>query len=300
MARGSWPVAPRGACESSARGGAQAAAHQLAHRQICDSSFCPSRAAARAPLGKKRGSVALVGAGPGDPDLLTVKALRLIQNAEVILHDDLVPQAILALASPRAEVVNVGKRCGTKTVTQEQINALMIEHARGERSVVRLKSGDPLIFGRAAEEMAALAEAGIQYEIVPRHHGSLCGGSVRRRVAYRSQCRIECNVFDRPSRAVAQPRAAAGDRGHNEGGLHARPRSSSAGGGVAAARLATGVPCAVVSRAAQPDQQVWHTTLADLGELPPAAAPSLLIAGWTVRRPEHASHAVNAEAHATA
>ncbi len=112
-------------------------------------------------------TVYLVGAGPGDPDLLTVKAVRLIRSADVILHDDLVPQVILDYASPSAEIVNVGKRCGTKTITQEEINALMIEHARKGHCVVRLKSGDPLIFGRAAEEMDALAEAGIAFQVVP-------------------------------------------------------------------------------------------------------------------------------------
>ena len=109
---------------------------------------------------KQGGKVWLVGAGPGDPDLLTVKALRLIQSAHVILHDDLVPRAILDLGRD-AEVVNVGKRCGVKNITQEEINALMIEHARNGRRVVRLKSGDPLIFGRAAEEMAALTRPGL-------------------------------------------------------------------------------------------------------------------------------------------
>ena len=129
------------------------------------------------------GKVYLVGAGPGDPDLLTVKAVRLIRSADVILHDDLVPQAILDYASPSAEIVNVGKRCGTKTITQEEINALMIEHARENRSVVRLKSGDPLIFGRAAEEMDALAEAGIRLPGGPRNLRRICrrrGHSVAR------------------------------------------------------------------------------------------------------------------------
>ena len=107
----------------------------------------------------ERFDVVVIGAGPGDPDLLTVKALRLLQAADVVLHDGLVPQAILALASPIAEVINVGKRCGAKCITQQEINALMIEHARANRSVVRLKSGDPLLFGRAAEEIAALTEA---------------------------------------------------------------------------------------------------------------------------------------------
>jgi siroheme synthase len=92
----------------------------------------------------------LVGAGPGDPELLTVKAHRLLRRAEVVLHDDLVPTEILALAGPGAEVVNVGKRCGAKGITQAEINARMIESDRQGLDVVRLKSGDPGIFGRLA------------------------------------------------------------------------------------------------------------------------------------------------------
>ena len=113
----------------------------------------------QSPGNDAEGKVFLVGAGPGDPDLLTVKALRLIQSAEVILHDDLVTQAILELAGEGAEIVNVGKRCGTKNITQEEIHALMIAHAEAGRRVVRLKCGDPLIFGRAAEEMSALTRS---------------------------------------------------------------------------------------------------------------------------------------------
>jgi uroporphyrin-III C-methyltransferase len=111
--------------------------------------------------------VFLVGAGPGDPDLLTVKAHALIRAAEVILHDDLVSAPILALANPHAMVVNVGKRCGTKNITQSEINRLMIASARRGLSVIRLKSGDPGLFGRLAEERDALESAGIPYEIVP-------------------------------------------------------------------------------------------------------------------------------------
>ncbi len=141
--------------------------HQLAQRPLCESDSCPSRLMARKPLPSQgnssthntEGRVYLVGAGPGDPDLLTVKALRLIRSADVILHDDLVPQAILDLA-PRAETVNVGKRCGKKSITQDEINALMVEHAQAGRNVVRLKSGDPLIFGRASEEMRRSARCG--------------------------------------------------------------------------------------------------------------------------------------------
>jgi len=113
------------------------------------------------------GTVYLVGAGPGDPGLLTLRALHLLQSCEVILPDDLVSDEVLALASPSALVVPVGKRCGQPRITQEGIHALMLEHAGTGRSVLRLKSGDPLIFGRASEEIAALSEAGIPFEIVP-------------------------------------------------------------------------------------------------------------------------------------
>jgi len=104
--------------------------HQLAQRQLCESASCPTRQLALAPLGKnsapQNGKVYLVGAGPGDPDLLTVKALRLIQSAAIILHDDLVPQSILDLA-PHAELINVGKRCGHKNMSQDEINTLMVD-----------------------------------------------------------------------------------------------------------------------------------------------------------------------------
>ena len=113
------------------------------------------------------GVVYLVGAGPGDAELLTLRALRLIETADVILPDDLVSDEVLALASPTALVVPVGKRCGQPRITQAGIHALMLEHAHAGRSVVRLKSGEPLIFGRAGEEIAALTEAGIPFEIVP-------------------------------------------------------------------------------------------------------------------------------------
>src|ERR1700719_2895831 len=113
------------------------------------------------------GKVYLVGAGPGDPDLLTVKAHALFRAAEVCLHDDLVRAPILALANPHAMIVNVGKRCGTKNITQAEINRLMIASARPGLSVGRLKSGNPGIFGRLAEERDALESAGVPYDIVP-------------------------------------------------------------------------------------------------------------------------------------
>jgi uroporphyrin-III C-methyltransferase len=113
------------------------------------------------------GMVYLVGAGPGAAEFLTLRAVRLIETADVILPDDLVSDEVLEMASPTAIVVPVGKRCGQPRITQAGIHALMLEHARAGRSVVRLKSGEPLLFGRAGEEIAALTEAAIPFEIVP-------------------------------------------------------------------------------------------------------------------------------------
>ena len=115
----------------------------------------------------EKGTVYLVGAGPGSLDLLTMRAHALITSASCLLHDDLVSAEVLSLAAPDAIVRNVGKRCGKKTITQEEINAWMVEYAQAGHSVVRLKSGDPLLFGRAAEEIEALAAASIPFEIVP-------------------------------------------------------------------------------------------------------------------------------------
>ena len=120
-----------------------------------------------APDAPARGRVALVGAGPGDAGLLTLRALRLLNDADVILHDRLVSADVLDLARRDAVRIEVGKQAGHHAVTQDRIHALMIEHARAGRRVVRLKGGDPFVFGRGGEELQALRAAGIDYEVVP-------------------------------------------------------------------------------------------------------------------------------------
>ena len=271
--------------------------HQLAQRQVCESRSCPSRQLAFAVQTKRsgedaqdgQGRVSLVGAGPGDPELLTLKAARLIQSADVVLHDDLVPQAILDLGSVSAEIVNVGKRCGTKTITQEEINALMIEHARANRRVVRLKSGDPLLFGRAAEEIAALAEAGVAFEIVPGVSAAFaaaaaigrsltdrdCASNVVFSTGHHAQSHDHSRLpaLEDATRVVYMP-------GRD---LHLLAREWMEQG------LPPEFPCAIISRAAQRGQQVLHTTLGALGDAEPTLAPSLLIAGWAVREMDAAS-----------
>jgi uroporphyrin-III C-methyltransferase/precorrin-2 dehydrogenase/sirohydrochlorin ferrochelatase len=272
--------------------------HELAQRQICDSALCSTRQLARTGREATRavaGHVALVGAGPGDPELLTLKAVRFIESADVILHDDLVPEAILGLAAPAAEIVNVGKRCGTKTITQEEINALMIEHARAGRRVVRLKSGDPLLFGRAAEEMDALNEAGIPYEIVPGISAAFAAAAALGRSLtdrdWASHVIFSTGHHAQSHNREALPAFEAGTRV-----IYMPGRDLNL---LVAEWLAEGLPadlpCAVVSRAAQPDQQVVHTTLGELASIAPAAAPSILIAGWAVRELGETSNVKDAQ-----
>jgi uroporphyrin-III C-methyltransferase/precorrin-2 dehydrogenase/sirohydrochlorin ferrochelatase len=261
--------------------------HQLAKREFFESHSKPSRPLAASTHSQSQqdveGKVFLVGAGPGDPDLLTVKALRLIQSADVVLYDDLVPQAILELARASAEVVNVGKRCGTKSITQEEIHALMIAHAAEGSRVVRLKSGDPLIFGRAAEEMTALTEASVSFEVVPGITA-----------AFAAAAAIPCSLTDRNAASNVIFSTGHHAQSHNHAPVpeledatrivYMPGRDLSL---LALEWLQEGLPadfpCAIVSHAAQPGQQVQRTTLGELGRARPTQSPSVLIAGWAIR-----------------
>jgi uroporphyrin-III C-methyltransferase len=232
----------------------------------------------------QKGSVYLVGAGPGDPELLTVKAARLLATADVVLHDDLVPAEIVAQANPRAWVLNVGKRCGAKSITQDEINRLMIDFAQSGLAVVRLKSGDPLVFGRAGEEMDALRHADLNFEVVPGITA-----------AFAAAAALRCSLTDRRAASSmvfstghhARSTADREDSTINDGTtrivyMPGRDLRSLADEWLADG-LSPELPCVLVSRAALPDQQVQSAPLADLGNIAPGATPNLLIAGWALR-----------------
>ena len=220
------------------------------------------------------GTVYLVGAGPGDPDLLTVKAARLLRHADLILHDDLVPHAIISMASAAARVVGVGKRCGRASITQEEIHRLMIEGARAGRSVVRLKSGDPLLFGRAGEELDALRDAHVPVEIVSGVTAASAAAAA-----------IPCSLTDR--RSASSILLSTAHTALDEP-AHAEPTRIVYMPGRDLAKIAHAwqseglpqdYPCVLVSHAGQPDQQTVFTTLRELAFTEPGPAPTLLMGG---------------------
>ena len=230
------------------------------------------------------GKVYLVGAGPGDPELLTVKALRLLRTADIVLHDDLVTAEILKLIPAMTEVQNVGKRCGSKTIRQEEINFLMVTLAASGRQVVRLKSGDPLIFGRAGEEIEALRRSNIEYEIVPGVTSAL-GAAAAAGIPLthrQTSSTLVLTAGHRASEAFGTEWSRFAESGstlvvympgHDYAGMAAR---------LAAAGFAQETPCAVISKATTAEQQLHRTTISHLHRAPRLPAPTLLVVGQVV------------------
>ncbi|TCK75689.1 uroporphyrinogen-III C-methyltransferase [Acidipila rosea] len=223
------------------------------------------------------GKVYLVGAGPGDPELLTVRAARLLSEADCVLHDDLVSAEIVAMARPDADVRNVGKRCGDKTITQNQINAQMIEAARAGRFVVRLKSGDPMLYGRAGEELDALRQAEVPFEIVSgvsAAFAAAAAGGVSltdRRTASRV-------IFATHHKAAGEPSAL---KGLPPGSTLALYMPGKDYAGITADLLENGwtpeTACLLVSKASTKLQQVRKTTIGTLTALEGLPSPTVLL-----------------------
>jgi uroporphyrin-III C-methyltransferase len=234
-------------------------------------------------LQQGKGMVYLVGAGPGDPDLLTVRAVRTLGLADVVLHDALVSTEVLALVSPRARIMNVGKRCGRKSITQGEINDLLVRFSLSGEVVVRLKSGDPLIFGRAGEELEVLREAGVEVEIVPGVTAALAAAAA-----------VQVSLTDR--RTADQLLVISAHRGHGKDNSNWQNLVTSRTtvvvympgvyAGVAEdlrrAGLSTSTPCAVISRVSSPEEQRYQTTLGLLHRAPILQSPCVLIVGETL------------------
>src|SRR5258708_637144 len=231
------------------------------------------------------GKVYIVGAGPGSADLLTLRAASRLRAAQVVLHDDLVPAEILELCTFSARVINVGKRCGRHANSQERINALMVWHARQGKTVVRLKSGDPAVFGRLGEELDALRRADVEFEVVPGITAASAAASVAGITL--TDLRAASTLVTLPAHTYreAKLRARGFDPQHTTfavympGPDYGRTASELIESGVDAS-----TPCVVVSHAGRVSQEVRFMTLGTLRSASGIAAPAILIVGQVVRQ----------------
>jgi uroporphyrin-III C-methyltransferase len=231
------------------------------------------------------GKVYLVGAGPGDPELLTLKAAKLLAQAEVVLYDSLVSREVMALISSDALLVDVGKRAGKKLLTQDEINSLLVNYGKREKLVIRLKGGDPLFFGRAGEEIEALRRAGIDFEIVP---------GITAAVAAAASAQISL-TDRRVASQVLFTTFLRGETGNWLNWVAITPETTIAiympgthYGEVAARLIENGLaaetPCVIVSHATRQVQQVRWSSLAALSGSDQLPAPSLLLVGRVAKQ----------------
>ena len=226
------------------------------------------------------GKVYLIGAGPGDPELLTLKAARLLASADVVLHDSLVSREVLEKISSSAEVVDVGKRCGRKLLTQDEINALLVSYAASREIVVRLKGGDPSLFGRAGEELQALREARVQFEVVPgvtAAFGAAAAAGITltdRRVA----SQVLLSTFSRGADANAMDWGCLTPATtlvlYMPG-----PDYAEVSRRLGEAGLPSDLPCVIVSNASGVQQQVCWSSVGALSIEEKLPAPALMIVG---------------------
>ncbi len=230
------------------------------------------------------GHVSLVGAGPGDPELWTMRAVRRLEEADLVLYDALVDARALRRFT-RAQCFCVGKRAGRESVRQETIHRLMIRAARAGKRVVRLKGGDPFVFGRGAEEALALAMAGIPFEVVPGVSSAIAAAELARiPVTHRGLASgflvlsgHDADGFDAGLNAV-QPNVVSlvilmglGARGDLAARLAARGWS-------------WGTPAAIVCGASTPDEWIWTGSLAEIGETElPGGVAGVIVIGDVVR-----------------
>ena len=230
------------------------------------------------------GKVYLVGAGPGDPELLTLKALRLLRTAEAVLHDDLVAPEILKLIPPTAQIHNVGKRCGKKRILQGEINALMVALAASGLRVVRLKGGDPLIFGRAGEEIECLRAHNIPFEIVPGVTSAV-GAAAVAQIPLTHRRASDALVFITAHRA-SEHNATDWSKFVSSGATLViympGQNHSEMAKRLTSAGLPANTPCAIISRATTKFQRTYRTTVLDLGRAPQLASPTILVVGEVV------------------
>lgn len=246
------------------------------------------------------GTIYLVGAGPGDPDLLTLRAARLIERAQIIVHDGLVDPAILALARNDADLISVAKQRSKHTLPQDQINALLVREAMKGRDVVRLKGGDPLIFGRGGEEAEAAHAAGVPVEIVPGISAAN-GAAAAARIAltHRDASSIVSFVAGQCKGLSEQDWTGLAGKGRTlviYMGVKTAPQIAEK---LIEDGLAPEMPVAVIENAARPDMRVLRGLLAglpDLVTMHKVKSPALIVIGEVTAREDRVIAALAQEA----
>lgn len=232
-------------------------------------------------------TVHLVGAGPGDPELITVKALRLLGRADVVVHDRLVSAEILAMAAPWAEMVDVGKDPNGARTTQDEINRILIDRGRSHDTVVRLKGGDPFVFGRGGEEAIALEAAGVDVAIVPGITSAIAGPAAAGiPVTHRgvSSAFTVVTAHEDPHKSTSIDWQALADLGTTIVVLMGARRAGAIRDRLLAAGMAETTPVGIITRASTPDQHTERLTLAELGARP-VQNPSVIVIGAVAAEP---------------
>jgi len=236
------------------------------------------------------GKVWLVGAGPGDPDLLTLRAARLIMRAALIVHDGLVDPAILALAGPKARLISVAKQRSRHTMPQEEINALLVREALAGREVVRLKGGDPFIFGRGGEEAEACHAAGVPVEVVPGISAAIGGAAAAQMpLTHRRSASIVSFVAGQCKGLSEQDWSGLAGKGRTLVIYMGLATSEAIAEKLIADGLAPDMPVAVIENATRPQMRVLRASLAGLPELVArhkVKSPALIVIGEVTAQPE--------------
>ena len=247
------------------------------------------------------GTIYLVGAGPGDPDLVTLRAARLIESAEVIVHDGLVSPAILAMAPKDARLISVAKQRSKHTLPQEDINALLVREAKAGRDVVRLKGGDPLIFGRGGEEAETARASGVPVEFVPgisAANGAAAAAQIA--LTHRDAASVVSFVAGQCKGLSDQDWSGLAGKGRTlviYMGVKTAPQIAEK---LMADGLTPDMPLAVIENAARPEMRVLRGLLAGLPELvtgEDVKSPALIIIGEVTGREDAALARIAVEAH---
>ncbi|WP_334183412.1 uroporphyrinogen-III C-methyltransferase [Novosphingobium sp.] len=246
------------------------------------------------------GRVFLVGAGPGDPDLLTLRAARLLMNAALIVHDGLVDPAILAMAKPSARLVSVAKSRARHTMKQEEINALLVREALAGHDVVRLKGGDPFVFGRGGEEAEACHAAGVPVEVVPGISSAL-GASAAAQIplTHRDHASIVTFVAGQCKGLTDQDWSGLAGKGRTLVIFMGIATAAQIAEKLMADGLAPDVPVAVIENATRSAMRVLRGPLAGLADLIADAkvqSPALIVIGHVTAEPDNTIRALALEA----